>query len=216
MTGGHDEYETYKHEHELLPKWGRLVSRVLDRKPTDSTLKTAARFGGMITAPIWLPVPTIAAHAYDEIMYTPVSPFAGVPGYMQYKASKALFPPKPGFLPSPDRFKLPIRPPNFVTIPKAPSSTSSKMVIRPQPVVRRPASPPPRPFNTGLSNSSMVNRLRIAEPSWKLKLNSTFKPAPSINTRMTLTPRPLGTSLPYRPFVSNLGLGVPKLSMGRF
>jgi hypothetical protein len=206
-----EEYEKYKEEHEWLPKWANLAARVLGPKPTDSTAMKVARFAGMVASPPVIAVGTLGAHAHDEIMYSPFTPFLSMPGRAQFAASKYLAGPKPAILSSPDKFRLPSRPVQFNLIPKRPSP--APLPFRPAPRVSVPWTPPAvslprlRPIGSALSNNSVMNNLRIAQPSWKLSMSNIYKPpAPSVIPRMKLVMPKLGSSLPFKPFVSNLHL----------
>ena len=212
MTDHKDDYESYVHHHELVPKWANLVARVLNQKPTDSTATKVARFGGLVTSPIWAAAPTLAAHVHDEFMYG-AEPFFGMPGYLQYKTSRAMFGPKPASLPSPSNFKLPPRPVSYTTIPKVQAPALRRIDVRPPP---RYQAPPPRPSPVIAPRVQFASNLHVADPSWKLRLSTPYKPPPSLSTRMTLTPPHLGASLPFRPFAPRIGFAPQQLTLRKF
>lgn len=217
---GHEQgsYEEYVHEHELLPKWAKFVGDTLSPKPSDSKLKTAGRFLGLLTSPLWVPVPTLAAHAHDELGYNPLSGTLAVPGYAAYKVNQALSkrfgsvgttaarPPLPPKLTFPSSI-YPPTPRRIVLPPVIPKVTTPPKAYRP-PAPPRSLGPPPR---------TILNNLRIADPSWKLKLAPAFtaKPSWSMPINKLVLPK-LGASLPFRPYAQNIGLTGGTLRLNKF
>jgi len=210
-----EEYEKYKENHELLPKWGNVVAHFLNTKPTDSTATQVARFAGMVASPPVVIPGTLGAYAYDEIMYSPFTPFLGMPGRAQYAASKYLTGPKPAFLPSPDKFRSPSRPVQYNFIPKR--ASPAPLPFRPAPRVSAPLTLPAvslprlRPFGGGLSNMP-------AGPTGFVGKMQPFKlrPAQNISTpfnvrlmRPPVKTNPFGLSVMGRPAGNQFGVHIP-------
>jgi hypothetical protein len=209
-----EDYEEYAKEHELLPKWGNLVGRVLNYKPADSAGLKALKFAGLVTSPVWAGPPTLWAYGHDEIMYHPMPGLGGIPGRAQYAASRAIFGPKPAILTPRDRFPTPPRPARFSIAPKITPS--------PQPVrkmVLSPSRPAPPPFR-GVSNNSFMNSMRVSNLSSRLSMSNIYKPPAALSTSMNLgsmkLTQGLGSVTPFRPFATNIGFGFSqKLTLGK-